>query len=147
MLRIPSTEGRSVCLCWAKSKPEGPKGRRSPLVASQLTVTLSTPPPGASKKIGLRSPFLQVIWTRPLKKTAIRNCAYWDPTVKLCLGAYKSPTGVRFLMSQVLLSTLHTTCYTVHPAPCILDTAPYTLHTASHAIYSACYTLHTLPYP
>ena len=26
MLRIPSTDGRSVCLCWAKSKPKGPKG-------------------------------------------------------------------------------------------------------------------------
>ena len=26
LLRIPSTEGRSVCLCWAKSKPKGPKG-------------------------------------------------------------------------------------------------------------------------
>ena len=25
MLRIPSTEGPSVCLCWAKSKPQGPK--------------------------------------------------------------------------------------------------------------------------
>jgi len=25
LLRIPSTEGRSVCLCWAKSKPKGPK--------------------------------------------------------------------------------------------------------------------------
>ena len=26
LLRIPSTAGRSVCLCWAKSKPKGPKG-------------------------------------------------------------------------------------------------------------------------
>jgi hypothetical protein len=26
LLRTPSTEGRSVCLCWAKSKPKGPKG-------------------------------------------------------------------------------------------------------------------------
>jgi len=26
LLRIPSTVGRSVCLCWAKSKPKGPKG-------------------------------------------------------------------------------------------------------------------------
>ena len=26
LLRIPTTEGRSVCLCWAKSKPKGPKG-------------------------------------------------------------------------------------------------------------------------
>jgi len=26
LLRIPSTIGRSVCLCWAKSKPKGPKG-------------------------------------------------------------------------------------------------------------------------
>ena len=26
LLRIPSTEGRSVCLCWAPSKPQGPKG-------------------------------------------------------------------------------------------------------------------------
>ena len=25
LLRIPSSEGRSVCLCWAKSKPKGPK--------------------------------------------------------------------------------------------------------------------------
>ena len=25
-LRIPSTVGRSVCLCWAPSKPKGPKG-------------------------------------------------------------------------------------------------------------------------
>ena len=30
LLRIPSTEGRSVCLCWAKSKPQGPKGRTRP---------------------------------------------------------------------------------------------------------------------
>jgi hypothetical protein len=28
LLRTPSTEGRSVCLCWAPSKPKGPKGRR-----------------------------------------------------------------------------------------------------------------------
>jgi hypothetical protein len=27
LLRIPSTEGRSVCLCWAKSKPKGPQGK------------------------------------------------------------------------------------------------------------------------
>jgi len=27
LLRIPSTEGRSVCLCWEHSKPKGPKGR------------------------------------------------------------------------------------------------------------------------
>ena len=26
LLRIPSMEGRSVCLCWAKSKPKGPQG-------------------------------------------------------------------------------------------------------------------------
>ena len=26
LLRISSTEGRSVCLCWAPSKSEGPKG-------------------------------------------------------------------------------------------------------------------------
>ena len=26
LLRIPSTVGRSVCLCWAPSKPKGPKG-------------------------------------------------------------------------------------------------------------------------
>ena len=26
LLRVPSTEGRSVCLCWAKLKPKGPKG-------------------------------------------------------------------------------------------------------------------------
>ena len=25
-LRVPSTEGRSVCLSWASSKPKGPKG-------------------------------------------------------------------------------------------------------------------------
>ena len=29
LLRIPSTEGRSVCLCWAPSKPKGPTGPRS----------------------------------------------------------------------------------------------------------------------
>ena len=34
LLRIPSTEGRIVCLCWAKSKPEGSKG---------LTVTVGVP--------------------------------------------------------------------------------------------------------
>ena len=34
LLRIPSTEGRSVCLCWAPSKPKGPKGR--PRVSSLL---------------------------------------------------------------------------------------------------------------
>ena len=30
LLRIPSTEGRSVCLCWAKSKPQGPKELEEP---------------------------------------------------------------------------------------------------------------------
>ena len=30
LLRIPSTEGRSVCLCWEHSKPEGPKGPAIP---------------------------------------------------------------------------------------------------------------------
>ena len=25
LLRIPFAEGRSICLCWAKSKPKGPK--------------------------------------------------------------------------------------------------------------------------
>jgi len=25
LLRVPSTEGRGVCLCWALSKPKGPK--------------------------------------------------------------------------------------------------------------------------
>ena len=28
LLRVPSTEGRSVCPCWAKSKSKGPKGVR-----------------------------------------------------------------------------------------------------------------------
>ena len=28
MLRIPSMEGRSVCLCWEHSNPKGPKGPR-----------------------------------------------------------------------------------------------------------------------
>ena len=27
LLRTPSTEGRSVCLCWAPSKPQRPRGR------------------------------------------------------------------------------------------------------------------------
>jgi len=27
LLQILSTEGRSVCLCWAKSKPKRPKGK------------------------------------------------------------------------------------------------------------------------
>ena len=27
LLQIPSMEGRSVCLCWAPSKPRGPKGQ------------------------------------------------------------------------------------------------------------------------
>jgi hypothetical protein len=34
LLRIPSTEGRSVCLCWEHSKPKGPKGS-NPLHYSQ----------------------------------------------------------------------------------------------------------------
>ena len=25
LLRVPSSEGRSVCLCWEHSKPKGPK--------------------------------------------------------------------------------------------------------------------------
>ena len=29
LLRVPSTVGRSVCLCWALSKPKGPKGSES----------------------------------------------------------------------------------------------------------------------
>ena len=40
LLRIPSTEGRSVCLCWEHSKPEGPKG---PLY-------LTSPPPPGSRR-------------------------------------------------------------------------------------------------
>ena len=30
LLRVPSTEGRSVCLCWEHSKPKGPKGKSEP---------------------------------------------------------------------------------------------------------------------
>ena len=30
LLRVPSTEGRSVCLCWAPSKPKGLSGDRGP---------------------------------------------------------------------------------------------------------------------
>ena len=33
-LRTPSTEGRSVCLCWAPSKPKGPKGPRGSCLRS-----------------------------------------------------------------------------------------------------------------
>ena len=36
LLRIPSTEGRSVCLCWAPSKPKGPKGSTSGLFTKSL---------------------------------------------------------------------------------------------------------------
>ena len=35
LLRIPSTVGRRVCLCWAKSKPKGPKGSSG--LVSRLT--------------------------------------------------------------------------------------------------------------
>ena len=31
LLRIPSTERRRVCLCWAPSKPKGPGGNITPL--------------------------------------------------------------------------------------------------------------------
>ena len=34
LLRTPSTEGRSVCLCWAPSKPKGPKGPQQPMLFS-----------------------------------------------------------------------------------------------------------------
>ena len=30
LLRIPSTEGRSVCLCWEHLKLKGPKGPKEP---------------------------------------------------------------------------------------------------------------------
>jgi hypothetical protein len=30
LLRIPSTEGRSVCLSWEHSKPQRPKGPKGP---------------------------------------------------------------------------------------------------------------------
>ena len=37
-LRVPSTVGRSVCLCWALSKPKGPNGRENaPLRAVLLS--------------------------------------------------------------------------------------------------------------
>ena len=41
-MRIPSTVGRSVCLCWAKSKPKGPKmlAARSPSVPAQCKLGL-----------------------------------------------------------------------------------------------------------
>ena len=42
-LRIPSTEGRSVCPCWAPSRPKGPKGldRISELRALDVGAPLS----------------------------------------------------------------------------------------------------------
>ena len=40
LLRIPSTEGRCVCLCWAPSKPKGPQGpRQDPRVVWSTTAT------------------------------------------------------------------------------------------------------------
>ena len=42
LLRIPSTEGRSVCLCWAKSKPKGPKGPSSRTLRIRGLVSLAT---------------------------------------------------------------------------------------------------------
>ena len=40
LLRMPSTEGRSVCLCWAPSKPKGPKGGT---LAQQHVTTFGNP--------------------------------------------------------------------------------------------------------
>ena len=65
LLRVPSSEGRSVCLCWAKSKPKGQRTRKqglsadpaygyarcSPLLGESKTVW--------SKRIGLNAPTLR----------------------------------------------------------------------------------------
>ena len=40
LLRTPSTEGRSVCLCWAPSKPKGPKGNAGGLDPRDLKTAL-----------------------------------------------------------------------------------------------------------
>ena len=48
--RIPTTEGRSVCLCWAKSKPKGPKGPK-PLRAQGTHLSPPTCDGGARRFI------------------------------------------------------------------------------------------------
>ena len=45
LLLIPSTEGRSVCLCWAKSKPKGPKRPRAALSVQGYLAQRNSPPP------------------------------------------------------------------------------------------------------
>ena len=73
LLRIPSTEGRSVCLCWAKSKPKGPKGREGRVVGlcwaslnlKDLTEnTTHSPAPSCHRSNILRIKCCTYLWTQ-----------------------------------------------------------------------------------
>ena len=70
LLRIPTTEGRSVCLCWAKSKPKGPKGSvksLSRLMGYRVTLLMNhkkTPPPKEQLR-ALGTGLLQGPWRLP----------------------------------------------------------------------------------
>ena len=66
LLRVPSTAGRSVCLCWAKSKPKGPENRQGGCFTSPRQANIGRPA-GASKEL-----------IRTLSRNATANLEYGE---------------------------------------------------------------------
>jgi len=70
LLRILTTEGRSVCLCWAKSKPKGPKGFDQKKSPGEKNVSAYA---GSSKNLeDLKKPCCKA-WTGELIRSISRN--------------------------------------------------------------------------
>jgi len=110
LLRTPSTEGRSVCLCWAPSKPKGPKGplghcrtlpivlpwgpRRGGVIISEVTLKVDHCQifAGASGLQGVAHPGYPLRPTR--EPCSLKIPPPLDPTLGLCLGPRAGPGEV-----------------------------------------------------
>ena len=64
LLRIPSTEGRSGCLCWAKSKPKGPKKVGTPKAKFTRRGSYNCLQYGVEKNVHVSKPTLLLLKRR-----------------------------------------------------------------------------------
>ena len=76
LLRVPSKIGRSVCLCWAKSKPKGPQGLCESSCEGDLSGGLSADKTRVALSPKVMSP--QERCVVPCSKTILHRGCFWE---------------------------------------------------------------------
>ena len=90
LLPTPSTEGRSVCLWWAPSKPKGPEGRQSTLEVIPLRPTNR---PTLIEKFVLHIPNDLILAAGFAPGTAIIKCVHGRSIIIFVLDALLMTSG------------------------------------------------------